>query len=79
MYAGELFPQLAGLGAGLRQALEDEARVRGCTRIRGYVLKGNDAMAAFMSSRGYSASDCPQDANTLIYELTLAPERKERR
>lgn len=71
--------QRAGLGSVLMQALEDEARVRGCTRIRGYVLKGNDAMAAFMSSRGYSASDCPQDANTLIYELTLAPERKERR
>lgn len=63
--------QRAGLGSVLMQALEDEARRRGCRRILGYVLKGNDAMAGFMSSRGYRAADCPGDANSLIYELVL--------
>ena len=64
--------QRAGLGSILMQQLEDEARRRGCSRIQGYVLKGNDPMAGFMASRGYRAVDCPQDANMLIYELTLA-------
>ena len=64
--------QRAGLGSILMQQLEDEARRRGCTRIQGFVLKGNDPMAGFMASRGYRAVDCPQDANMLIYELLLA-------
>ena len=53
------------------QRLEDEARRRKARTISGYVLKGNDPMAALMSKRGYSAVDCPEDANMLIYTLEL--------
>lgn len=69
--------QHAGLGSVLMQRLEDESRRRGAARIEGYVLKGNDAMAALMSKRGYRASDCPQDANMLIYSLPLVESRPE--
>lgn len=64
--------QRAGFGSLLMQRLEDEARRRGVAAISGYVLKGNDAMAALMSKRGYRASDCPEDSNMLIYTLDLS-------
>ena len=76
MTAKELSLLLSAEGADEKEyqaaGLWDEARRRGCTRIQGFVLKGNDPMAGFMASRGYRAVDCPQDANMLIYELLLA-------
>lgn len=63
--------QRNGFGALLMQRLENEARRRGLKTIEGYVLKGNDAMAGLMSRRGYRAKDCPDDANMLVYSLTL--------
>lgn len=63
--------QRAGFGALLMQRLENEARRRGMKTIEGFVLKGNDAMAGLMSRRGYRAKDCPEDANMLVYSLSL--------
>ena len=63
--------QRSGFASLLMQRLEDEARRRKARTISGYVLKGNDPMAALMSKRGYSAVDCPEDANMLIYTLEL--------
>ncbi len=63
--------QRAGLGSILMQRLEDEARTRGARTLSGWVLKGNDGMAALMSRRGYRAVECPQDSTMLIYSLEL--------
>lgn len=63
--------QRAGIGAQLMSIIENEASRRGIRKLMGYVLKGNDAMAALLTRRGYRATDCEDDPNTLIYLLNL--------
>lgn len=63
--------QCLGFGSRLMQSIESEARERGIKRLVGYILKGNDGMAALMRRRGFVPGPCAHDDNMLTYTLLL--------
>ncbi len=64
--------QKKGLGGELMQTIEDEARRRGAKHISGWVVRGNSGMAALLTRRGYEVRESEDDADFLIYTLSLA-------
>lgn len=63
--------QCLGFGSRLMRSIEQEARDRGIKRMVGYILKGNDGMAALMRRRGFIPGPCAHDDNMLTYTLLL--------
>ena len=63
--------QRQGLGSTLMRALIEVARVRGLSRMDGYVLAANAPMIRLMRSLGFTIGRCPDDETVKLVSLPL--------